>query len=161
MIRPQSLIEFMDKNGLFIPDELVALAEAEKSGKPTPPLPEGVQTVLVVDDDASLRNLFARALSRYRILQAETGYEALHVLTMHDEVELVCLDLNMRGIDGLQTLEEIKASHPDLPVIIISAYTGEIPQRIVEDGMVAKVMDKPVRSEQLAEAVAAVLDTVA
>lgn len=160
MIRPASLIEFMDKSGLFIPDELVELAEVEKAGGPTPSLPEGVPTVLVVDDDASLRTIFMRALDGYRTLPAETGYEAMHILTMHKEVDLICLDLNMQGMNGMQTLEEIKASRPEIPVIIVSAYTGELPDNLLEEGKVAKILNKPVRSEQLVEAVADVLEAM-
>ncbi len=160
MIRPGNLIEFMDKSGLFIPDELVKLAEAEKGGQPTPTLPQGVPTILVVDDDASLRTIFMRALDQYRTLQAETGYEAMHILTMHKEVDLICLDLNMEGMDGMQTLEQVSASRPEIPVIIVSAYTGELPDNLVEEGRVAKILNKPVRSEQLVEAVGDVLEAM-
>lgn len=160
MIRPGNLVEFMDKSRLFIPDELVKLAEAEKGGQPTPTLPQGVPTILVVDDDASLRTIFMRALDQCRMLQAETGYEAMHILTMHKAVDLICLDLNMEGMDGMQTLEQVSASRPEIPVIIVSAYTGELPDKLVEEGKVAKILDKPVRSEQLVKAVADVLEAM-
>ncbi|MEW6379863.1 MAG: sigma-54 dependent transcriptional regulator [bacterium] len=78
--------------------------------------------VLIVDDD----QLMARSLSR--CLESEglagfpvpSGEAALARLTRED-FDLVLLDLSMPGINGFQTLEGIKADHPDLPVIILSA----------------------------------------
>lgn len=78
--------------------------------------------VLIVDDD----QLMARSLSR--CLESEglagfsvpSGEAALERLTRED-FNLVLLDLSLPGIDGFQTLEGIKADHPDLPVIILSA----------------------------------------
>ena len=80
--------------------------------------------ILVVDDNASNRDLLARRLERqgHTVLQAEDGYRAL-VLVGEQALDLVLLDLMMPGISGYEVLTRLKADlrHRDLPVIMISA----------------------------------------
>jgi CheY-like chemotaxis protein len=85
-----------------------------------------VQTVLLVDDQAEVLQLFARMLSsasrRYRILQAMDGQRALSLLRER-KPDLVLLDMVMPGMDGLQLLEQ-KGGDPsirDIPVIVVSS----------------------------------------
>ncbi len=80
--------------------------------------------ILVVDDNASNRDLLARRLQRqgHTVLQAEDGERALDVIAT-ETLDLVLLDLMMPGISGYEVLTRLKADplHRDLPVIMISA----------------------------------------
>jgi len=80
--------------------------------------------ILVVDDNASNRDLLSRRLQRqgHTVLQAEDGTAAL-AMVEQESLDLVLLDLMMPGISGYEVLTRLKADsgHRDLPVIMISA----------------------------------------
>lgn len=80
-------------------------------------------TILIVDDEASIRNTLCGVFSDegYATLSAETGEEALRVIA-EKLPALVLLDIWMPGRDGIEILKVIKQQHPDLPVIMISGH---------------------------------------
>jgi two-component system response regulator FlrC len=86
--------------------------------------------ILIVEDDASLREALVDTLelSRYRVLVAQDGVEALAVLNAH-AVGLVITDVQMPNMTGLQLLHEIKAEWPHVPVLLMTAY-GVISQAV-------------------------------
>jgi two-component system nitrogen regulation response regulator GlnG len=79
--------------------------------------------ILVVDDEPSVGMIFHRILgdAGYEVVSASNGAECLRVLKK-TEVQLVFLDLQMPGMDGVQTLKRIRESHSTLPVIIMTAF---------------------------------------
>jgi DNA-binding NtrC family response regulator len=79
--------------------------------------------VLVVDDEPSVGMIFHRILGEagYDVVSAANGTECLRVLKKQNP-QLVFLDLQMPGIDGVETLRRIRDTHPQLPVIIMTAY---------------------------------------
>lgn len=85
--------------------------------------------ILTVDDEEHILELLKYNLegNGYEVLQAESGEEALKVLEA-EKVDLVLLDLMLPGIDGLQTLREIRNNNTTkrLPVIMLTAKTEEI-----------------------------------
>jgi DNA-binding NtrC family response regulator len=80
--------------------------------------------VLVVDDEPKLCDLLASALSQNDI-QVFTAGNGLHALTVleREEIDLVISDWRMPGMDGPQLLAEIKLRFPQLPVIVMTAYS--------------------------------------
>ncbi len=89
-----------------------------------------MQTVLVVDDEAIVRDVVVRYLERdgYRTLEAADGDEALRLLES-ESPELVVLDVMLPGRDGLEVCRRIRAGS-DLPIIMLTAR-GEEADRIV------------------------------
>ena len=79
--------------------------------------------ILVVDDEPSVGMIFHRILgdAGYEVVSASNGPECLRVLKKGD-VQLVFLDLQMPGMDGVQALRKIRESHLTLPVIIMTAF---------------------------------------
>ncbi len=79
--------------------------------------------VLVVDDEEGIRETLSGIFEDEgcTILTANSGEEALSLIKEHSP-DLVLLDIWLPGIDGIQTLEEIKTLRPDLPVIMISGH---------------------------------------
>ncbi len=78
--------------------------------------------LLVVDDEPNMGWLFEQSFGReFTVAKAHGGREALDWLAMHP-ADLIMLDLMMPGMDGLTTLKEIKRLHPDLPVVMMTAY---------------------------------------
>ena len=80
-------------------------------------------TILITDDEKSIRNALKEILDfeNYITLEAENGEQALDQIK-NEEVDLVLLDIKMKGMDGLEVLEKISAEHPNLPVIMISGH---------------------------------------
>lgn len=81
--------------------------------------------VLVVEDDANQRLLYEEELREegYELLSARDGREALRVVR-EGQPDVVVLDINMPGMDGLDTLSQLLEINPGLPVIINTAYPG-------------------------------------
>jgi putative two-component system response regulator len=80
--------------------------------------------ILIVDDEAAVRQLLSRRVARegYRCEEASTGDEAL-IKIKSNPVQLVILDIKMPGRSGIELLPEIKAAHPDIAVIMATAIT--------------------------------------
>lgn len=79
-------------------------------------------TVLIVDDEEIIRDFFKRTLTEYRVLTAASGEEALYIVKT-DRPDLVLLDIKMPGIDGIETLRQIKHIDPSIAVIMLSAHS--------------------------------------
>jgi PAS domain S-box-containing protein len=85
-------------------------------------------TVLVIDDEALVRNVCGRILGQagYRVLFAENGRRGLEVLAAQgDEVAVVLLDLTMPELSGAETLAQLRARWPTLPVVLTSGYRAD------------------------------------
>src|SRR5512134_760998 len=78
--------------------------------------------ILIVDDEASLRQTLARILQRadYEVTTTASGDEALKLLSQHS-FDLIYLDIRMPDISGLEVLKTIHAKLPELPVILFTA----------------------------------------
>jgi|GEM_PF-1317668 len=86
----------------------------------------GGGTILVVDDEAIVRNLFSRILRRngFEVVTASSGEQAIELF--RDRIQLfslLILDMTMPGIDGLETFQRMKALRPDINAIICSGYS--------------------------------------
>jgi DNA-binding NtrC family response regulator len=84
------------------------------------------RTVLVADDELSMRELLSLVLETegYRVLLAASGREALDSFREEREsIDLVIQDLKMPGMDGVDLLRQLKAEAPDVPVIVITAFS--------------------------------------
>jgi len=79
--------------------------------------------VLIIDDEANLRNTLSRILQKAgcETLGAVDGDQALNLLSV-STFDLVYLDIHLPKIDGIQILKEIRSREPDLPVIILTGY---------------------------------------
>lgn len=116
--------------------------------------------VLVVDDDAMMRELLCEWLSDagYRVRQAEHGNAALQMLRKHAAAILIT-DMEMPGRDGAQTLSEARRLVPGLPVIAMSGATPTRGQNWAETALgmgAAKTLSKPFGREELLAAMEAV-----
>ncbi len=85
------------------------------------------KTILVVDDEIKIRDMIRQYLHNegYNIIEASNGYEALDKLKVN-KTDLIILDLMMPGMDGFQTLRDIRINHKKMPVIMLTAKTEEI-----------------------------------
>src|SRR5438477_3885957 len=81
--------------------------------------------VLIVDDEEVLRDVLEVVLRRegFDVVLASSGEEALNVLDT-EEVDLVILDVMLPGISGIDTLRAVRISNPNLPVVVITAFSS-------------------------------------
>ncbi len=100
----------------------------------------GAETVLVVEDEASVRSLVCRILRDrgYSVLEASEGMEALRIVREHTgEIHLLVSDIIMPGMNGSKLAARIEEVRPGIKALFISGYTGDT---IVHDGMLDSKM---------------------
>jgi two-component system cell cycle sensor histidine kinase/response regulator CckA len=93
------------------------------------PLRQGTETILLVEDDSSLRQLARSALQiqGYKVLLASNGQDGLRVVSEHkgEPIRLVITDVIMPKMSGNVMAEWLKATYPDLKVLFTSGYTDD------------------------------------
>lgn len=121
------------------------------------------QTILVVEDDAEVRNYLRMALGcqGFAVEAAEDGEEALARLSSRNGIDLVLLDIILPRKGGMEVLRGIRALYPDLPVIVLSGLTS--PLNVVEamKSGATDFLGKPVGHEELSAAIRKVLGPAA
>jgi two-component system cell cycle sensor histidine kinase/response regulator CckA len=130
---------------------------------PTGPVPRGTETLLIVEDEPSVRHLARGVLEAqgYEVLSASNGQEALHVARDHkggSPISLVITDVIMPQMGGKVMAEWLKATYPHLKILFTSGYTDDaiIHHGVLETGMA--FLSKPYTPATLARKVRAMLD---
>lgn len=125
-IRKDDLVHFMRENSIPIPEDL-----REGSGR---------ARVLIIDDEAAIRDLLAQQLTRiddpYEVMTATDGFDAGRLMASF-KPDVVLLDLRMPGMDGFQVCKTIKADPSTSKTIVLAMtgyYTPETEARILECG---------------------------
>ncbi|HEV3272788.1 MAG TPA: ATP-binding protein [Candidatus Methylacidiphilales bacterium] len=127
-----------------------------------PPFKGRNETILLVEDEAALLVVSARALTLfgYRVLSATNGQEALSLWEQHqDAIDLVLTDMRMpQGISGLELAEKLWKTKPSLKVIIMSGYSMKMVRNstVANDGYT--FLAKPFDLKTLSETVRHCLD---
>lgn len=101
-----------------------AVAAPAPAASPSPAA-QGRGTILVVDDEDFVRSLAQRMLQRlgFEVLTARDGCEGLQVYRTHrHDIAAVVLDLTMPGLDGVETMRELRRIDSDVPVLLSSGY---------------------------------------
>jgi two-component system cell cycle sensor histidine kinase/response regulator CckA len=113
----------------------------------------GTGTVLLVEDEATVRAVAERALTRhgYTVLLAENGEAAIEILLREKRVDLMISDVVMPTMDGPTTAREARKLQPDLPILFISGYAEEQLRQNIDLPKVA-FLAKPFTVQKLAEA---------
>jgi two-component system response regulator HydG len=113
-------------------------------------MPDATPTLLVADDDPAVRQSLERTLARegYQVVLAPDGQAAAERLRQGG-VDLLLSDLRMPGLTGLELLREVKTAHPDVDVIMLTAFgTVEEAVAAMKDGAV-DFLTKPFQRAQL------------
>jgi two-component system cell cycle sensor histidine kinase/response regulator CckA len=146
---------------MYLP--LLALTvDPEQERQDTGAMRGGNETILLVEDEQSLRVLTRNVLTRlgYRVLEATTGVTALEVWREHrDDIRLLLTDLVMPdGMTGRELAERLIEADPKLKVIYTSGYSRDIAGNNfpLQDGV--NFLSKPFQAAKLAQTVRASLD---
>ena len=146
---------------VLLPRRAEAVAGADAPAPVRTGLPRGTETVLLVEDEASVRSSVARALTRhgYRVVDAANGREALALLeTWTEPIDLVLTDLTMPEMGGRELADHLHATRASLPVLFMSGYDA---QSVASHGTLpdgAALVEKPFTLETLLRRVRATLD---
>jgi len=130
----------------------------EEQAEALPPRCEGL-TVALVEDDPIMRRLTRKMLEEhgYKVLEAEDGSTALKVIGSEDgAVRLVLTDVVMKGMSGPELVLKLIESHPDLKVVYMSGYTGELVAHQGVDSSI-RLLEKPFTRASLLKTVDAAL----
>ncbi|HSE83091.1 MAG TPA: response regulator [Thermodesulfobacteriota bacterium] len=81
--------------------------------------------ILIIDDEPNIRLVYSEVLNDegYEVLEAESGKEVFQIL-YQEPIDLIILDIKLRIESGLNVLQKITEEFPDIPVLILSAYTS-------------------------------------
>ena len=120
-----------------------------------------VPTILIADDDPTLRAIGAELLAGegYRILQAEDGDEALHLIRT-ERVDLVVLDMLMPNKDGLETIIELRRRKSSIRILAISSGGSMDIDSLLKPALAFgadRVLSKPLRISTFAATIAEML----
>lgn len=134
----------------------------ERVQQTEPAVRGGDESILVVDDEASVRGVVVAILQRYgyRVTEAAHGEEALQILAESGaQFDLVILDLTMPKLSGRETLCRIRQLYPELPVIVSSGYAIDLNSFEREVGVrPAGIVQKPYEAKTFAMAIRQALD---
>jgi PAS domain S-box-containing protein len=103
-------------------------------------------TVLLVEDDEIMRSLTRKVLLEhgYTVLEADDGQSALECVESHKgPIDLLLTDVVMRHMSGPELVDRLNASHPNLKVVYMSGYTGELiaEREVLKRGII--LLEKP------------------
>ncbi|WP_298091947.1 PAS domain S-box protein [uncultured Sphingomonas sp.] len=136
---------------LWLPISATAVSDDEPLAGTSPAL-QAVGTALLVDDEDLVRMSTAAMLAdlSYAVVEASSAEEALRLLSAGLEPDILVTDHLMPGMSGVELAHLLKATHPGLPVLIVSGYAEE-------DGIDADMprLTKPFRNADLAGSLAA------
>ncbi len=124
-------------------------------------LRHGKEHILLVDDEEAIVRTTSSLLRSlgYTVTTASTGQEAVQIYTtMHDEIDLIILDMNMPQGSGEEVLEALREMHSQVHIIISSGYTDNIIPRDILRQLVDGFLPKPYRVEDLSIKVRRILD---
>ena len=145
---------------VYLPVHRAAPGEPAAKAKPKAKGGElwGTETVLLVEDEAMVRAVAERALTRhgYVVLAAESGEAALEILAREEKIDLMISDVVMPTMDGPTTVRAARKDRPELPILFISGYAEEQLRKSIDIPNVS-FLAKPFSVQQLAETVRDVL----
>ena len=146
---------------IYLPRTDAPRAAVEAPAPAEVALPSGSETILLVEDEASLRELVGECLeaSGYKVLEAGHGMAALEVGELHPgRIDLLLTDVVMPGMSGRELAERLRGSRPEIRTVYMSGYTDDA---VVLHGILAEDMaflQKPFTAAELARRVREVLD---
>jgi CheY-like chemotaxis protein len=149
---------------IFLPRVQEELEDSKTQSDEGPvALAQGTETVLVVEDEETVRNLCIRFLERfgYTVLHASDGEAALAIAREYGgRIDLLMTDVVMPGMNGRELADQLAAFHPETKVLLTSGYTDSVivHQGVLDEGLA--FIGKPYSISDLAGKVREVIDRV-
>ena len=122
----------------------------------------GSETILLVDDDESVRNLGHEMLAKigHNVIAAKSGESALKLYkSKKNEIDLVILDLLMPGMGGHKCLEKLLKINPEAKVLIASGHSGKGSDNDKIEAKAKGFVSKPYKINEISEAIRRIIDS--
>jgi PAS domain S-box-containing protein len=145
---------------VYLP-RLDQVVERGRSGELRAVLPQGTETILLVEDEEMIRKAAREILEAngYRVLDASGGEEALMISRMHQApIQLLMTDVVMPQMNGRELAERLSSLQPELKVLYMSGYTDDaiVHHGVLEQGIA--FLEKPFTAQALTHRVRELLD---
>lgn len=114
------------------------------------------ETILLVEDEPAVRQLFAQALLRagYSVYEARNGQEAVQLFDQHgDSIDMLLTDMRMPYMGGAELAHQLRGRRRTLKLLCISGYAGNL-----DDDLSVDFLAKPFSRDTLLQKVREVLD---
>jgi two-component system cell cycle sensor histidine kinase/response regulator CckA len=143
---------------IYLPEVAAPVAPAQAEPQASA-LPRGLETVLLVEDEESLRDLNEEVLTGlgYTVLSAAHGAEALELAQHEPNIHVLLTDVVMPGMSGRELGEKLKIMRPEVKVLYMSGYTDNV---IIHHGILkpgVSFLQKPFTQDTLARKMREVL----
>jgi len=115
-----------------------------------------LETILLVEDEPAVRQLFAQALTRagYSVYEARNGQEAMKLFDAHgDQIDMLLTDMRMPYMGGAELAHQLRGRRRTLKLLCISGYPGHL-----DSDLAADFLAKPFSRDDLLKKVREVLD---
>jgi len=148
---------------MYLPRAIGADKLSAKSGEVEALRPIGMETILIVDDEAELASVAKSILDilGYTTICAYSGLEALQILETNRTINLVFTDVVMPGgMSGLDLAESITMQYPAVGILLTSGFTAKANHSESAEKLIQKMIKKPYRDVELALRVRKTLDEV-
>lgn len=145
---------------IFLPRHRVEPVGLAADDPDEPALPGAGQTILAVEDDERVRKLTVTRLTQlgYNVIAAGSGAEAIDLLAAGSTADLLFSDVVMPGgMSGFDLRSKVQALYPNMPVLLTSGYAEEMARSDHDRENQPKILRKPYRMADLADAIDAAL----
>ena len=146
---------------LYLPRAAALKADIMSTAMDDAELPQGNETVLIVDDEVDLLNLAKNHLTAlgYKVYMAENASQALDILNRQNDINLLFSDVVMPGgMNGFELAQRATEDKPELKVLITSGFTSKTIEQAGHSLFSAHILSKPYRKADLAQHIRTVLD---
>lgn len=146
---------------LYLPQAGETSGKSVAGERAEPPRAEAGELIMVVEDQAPVREVTMKRLEQlgYAVREAESAAEALERLRAGETADLIFSDIVMPGgMTGFDLAAWVRANRPDIPVVLTSGFAENAAQHLAEGETAAAILRKPYSGGDLAEAIRAALD---
>jgi two-component system cell cycle sensor histidine kinase/response regulator CckA len=145
---------------IYLPSADYKVESTAEKQEEAPPLRREGATILLAEDDTIMRRLTRKMLEEhgYKVLEAEDGHAALKLIASGDRpIDLTLTDVVMKGMTGPELVLRLVDSYPQMKVVYMSGYTGEL---VAHQGLDASIrlLEKPFTRASLLKTVDAALE---
>lgn len=135
--------------------------EAEQGQAPEALPMRGSETILIVDDEQQLVDMWSRVLNRlgYKTLRATNPMEGLRIFSSNSlQIDLVVTDYAMPGMNGMDMAREIMKMRKGIPVILLTGYSSVVTQEEAKASGIVEFAMKPVTTLEMSRMIRSALD---